>query len=89
MSKVLLEAARRPLVFGNMTTGELIREAEHTFPNPSPIVKMMLAHLRGEHSHHNQSGTPAGDLYAPARTMHTEEHQCPTCGGTISAKVIA
>ena len=89
MSKVLLEAARRPLVFGNMTTGELIREAEHTFPNPSPIVKMMLAHLQGEHRHHDRTGTPAGDPHAQACTVHTEEHQCPTCGGTISAKVIA
>ena len=89
MSKVLLEAARRPLVFGNMTSGELIREAEHTFPNPSPIVKMMLAHLRGEHRHHDKSGVPAGDPQTPSRTVHHEEHQCPTCGGTISSKVIA
>lgn len=85
MTKVHLEALHRPLIFGNMTREELVREAEHTFPNPSPIIAAMLTHLRGQHD--GKNGDAVGMF--PARTVHHEEHQCPACGASVSAKVIA
>lgn len=79
----MLKAARRPLVFGNMTTAELLREAEHTFPNPSPIVDMLLQHLRSDgRTLAAKDGRPAGDPQFEAAPC-----QCPTCGAHLTVEV--
>lgn len=44
-----LRPAVRALVASNMTREEVIREAEHVFAKPTPLIDAMLRHLRGEH----------------------------------------
>lgn len=74
---VQLTATRRPMLAGNMTRAELVREAEHTFPNPSPIVRRMIEELRGEvHKLSDNNGTP---IFPP----ETHPCQCPSCGAHL------
>lgn len=75
---VHLTAKRRPMVFSNMSRAELVREAEHTFPNPSPIVSAMIQHLAG-------SVDPRGGMPVPDEV--NGECQCPTCGAHLEVEV--
>jgi hypothetical protein len=64
------------MVFGNMTRAELVREAEHTFPNPSPIIAAMIAHLA--HGRHEDGLALPTDVQGSC--------QCPTCGGHLKVE---
>lgn len=62
----------QPLVSRNMTRNELVRAAEHAFPNPTLIVHLVLEHLRGH------VGEPASSTALPPGGLH-----CPACGAGL------
>lgn len=71
-----LTAARRPLVSRTMTRSELLNEAEHVFVNPTPLIALMLAHLRGDEERamrHVEDQPPAGP----------DVVNCPSCGAQL------
>lgn len=69
-----LSATVRPLVCANMTREELIREAEHVFVSPTPLVALMLAHLRGD-ARTDGVVLPKSSGYKAEGAVH-----CPSCG---------
>jgi len=76
--KAILTATRRPMLAGTMTRQELVREAEHAFPYPSPIVQRMIEELRGEM-------TPLKGNKAMPIIEHVHgEGQCPACGAHLN-----
>lgn len=74
-----LTPARRPLVCANMTREELIREAEHTFTSPTPLLALMLAHLRGDAREPQTNAVlPKSSGYKAEGAVH-----CPSCGAQL------
>lgn len=74
MSKVRVE--RRAMVAGNSTREEIIREAEHVFQQPTPLIKAMLDLLRGDRV----------DVRHPAKQCTAEPVtgvHCPACGAVL------
>ncbi len=69
-----LRAAVRPLVSSNMTTEELLREAEHTFPQPTPIIAALLDKLAEYADADHSASTTAPEPTA----LH-----CPACGALL------
>lgn len=76
MDSLRFKPPRRPLVFGNMTTNELVREARHLFQQPSPIIAAMLDRLEGVNNSASEgrlTGDPSQDYTG----------RCPCCGCSI------
>ena len=71
-----LTAVVAPLVSTNMTTGELVRAAEHAFPRPSPILPAMIARLIALDD--AASSTPASEHAV----------NCPACGAALHTLVV-
>lgn len=83
--KVHLTAARRPMLAGNMTRAELVREAEHLFPNPSPIVQRMIQELRGDVRPVGHEGNHATTPIVPDVMLRA--CTCPACGSPLTAEL--
>jgi len=78
--KLHLTAVRRPMLAANMTRAELVREAEHTFINPSPLIRRMIEELRGDRFLRRR------DLPVAPHTA-CDEGQCPACGAPINIEI--
>ncbi len=67
-----LTPAVQPVVSRGMTRTELVRAAEHAFPNPSLIIELMINHLANKPDE-PQSSHPPGP-----NAVH-----CPACGAEL------
>lgn len=66
----------RPMIAANMTTTELLREAHHAFPHPTPIIAAMLERLSKTH----------GELHEALASVPSCQPgglQCPACGAQL------
>lgn len=68
-----LRTVRRPMLHVNMTTDELIREAEFVFQNPTPLIAAMIARLDGR-----AIEEAAASTQQQALPLH-----CPACGAEL------
>lgn len=80
MAAVQLITKRRPMLASTMTRAELVKEAEHMFPNPSAIVARMIAELRGDLGQPNDALRKAGHPVLPGIDA---ECRCPACGSSL------
>jgi hypothetical protein len=64
-----------PVVSNNMTVAELVRAAEHAFPYPSPIIKLMIEKLDAQ-----------GYVQFPDQGSGQDDPHgvnCPSCGAAL------
>lgn len=73
-----LTTINTPVVCRNMTRTELIRAAEHAFPYPSPIIHLMLEHLRGN----VEPEAAESSAHKPEDAVH-----CPACGAQLQVNL--
>ncbi len=73
-----LFGGRKPVLAGNMTRAELVREAERLFPYPSPIVQRMIEELRSD-----RKVVHSGTESMPVGAQQCADDQCPACGARI------
>lgn len=69
-----LTSAIVPVVSNNMTVAELVRAAEHAFPYPSPIIKLMIEKLGNPHARFPDQGSGQADEHGV---------NCPSCGAAL------
>lgn len=75
---VTTQAATAPRVLHTLTNAELANVAESVFPNPSPIIALLIARLIG-------GRTADPDYIQPEPHEHTLH--CPQCGTQLQIEV--
>lgn len=75
---ITTQAATAPRVLHTFTNAELVNIAEAVFPNPTPIVALMMSRLVG-------GRTADPDFIQPEPVQHALH--CPCCGTQLQIEI--